>query len=695
MSSKSPLLDAVSLLIPGLVAVFILAPALDGWYRADDLLFNPFLDTNQDRVDVAWSRIGNEFVDVSWRAGTMQYRPLVAVAYGALLSLGGGASTVFHAANLVLHLISSTLCAWLCLRLSNGQRIAAVLGGAMFALHPCQGEVVGWVAAINAGLETCLRLSCLACFVGYLSSGRRAAYLGAFVFCVLGLATLETSVVTPLSLIALDLVVRRGALSSLIKRQAPFVLLGLGYVVARFLAISRGSSDALGEAITHYPATVPSKLTALVSPFAAPLAQHTGLWLSVALGTTVLAYAASNRARLAMLGAGTVWILAHFIPSGAFAVWPDLQGIRIVHPVTVSLALLLTVVLWRDRAKSRLAKGALLIQAAWIVSFVPVTRTLLSREAEAAHFLESVQSQLIAYAEDVTPDQPQDAPNGLGVIWNGGVHVLAQRPYADVDRPVVVMNYVFEDRSPKSALRNDAAVWRAMRAATGARNFVSWQPTVGRFERNPQVPGQQDLAVVRNGSSARFDFRGGATSSANFEVVRIRTRADVQRGTLLWNTLLPTKPDLRAVNFADGQQNGDTRTFEVDLSHDVRLLLLSRVGVTGFEVTGVGEDAVLGLEVLPRVGRIEVPLIDGAPMPFGSELGLPRPRGDDVTLVLLGPGYGTSIRLAETGIQVPAAVLAAFTPDLRMSRAKRVYYFFARPGARSTVGWFRATGGSD
>lgn len=144
-------------------------------------------------------------------AGSASYwRPLVTLAYVAEWRLFGAAPLGWHLVNLALHLACVALVArWLSRRLGDASprgALAALLGAALFAMHPTRPESVSWVSGCTDLWAT---LFALVALEGW---DRRDPRGAAFAGAALALAVMakEAVVAVPLAL-AVDVVMARGA----------------------------------------------------------------------------------------------------------------------------------------------------------------------------------------------------------------------------------------------------------------------------------------------------------------------------------------------------------------------------------------------------------------------------------------------------------------------------------------------------
>jgi tetratricopeptide (TPR) repeat protein len=137
-------------------------------------------------------------------AGTARptlYRPLTTISYIFDRSVWGMNPLGFHLTNIMLHALCSAIFYLLLLSLLK-DRLAALVGGLLFAIHPVHTEAVAWItgrAEILAGAFFLLA------FLLYLkartSSRLSAAYIGSVVFYMLAVLSKETAASLPLVLI--------------------------------------------------------------------------------------------------------------------------------------------------------------------------------------------------------------------------------------------------------------------------------------------------------------------------------------------------------------------------------------------------------------------------------------------------------------------------------------------------------------
>ncbi len=136
---KHILLNNVSIVVIGLVALFVFLPAtrfeFTNW---DD---NVLVTQNAAIRDVSIPGIIKIFSSFSLN----HYHPLVTLSYAIEFKIFGLIPFPFHVTNVVLHVLNSILVVVLLRSITNNTLIAFVTG-LLFAIHPLRVESVAWIA---------------------------------------------------------------------------------------------------------------------------------------------------------------------------------------------------------------------------------------------------------------------------------------------------------------------------------------------------------------------------------------------------------------------------------------------------------------------------------------------------------------------------------------------------------------------
>src|SRR5215468_104181 len=126
-----------------LLGLAVFRPALDGPFISDDVNFvvdNPYVKgQNASLVEVWVPRSDAQF----YSGGS--YQPVTQTFHALEWRLFGTDTRGYHLANVALHALDATLLVLLLCASAVPQR-AALLGGALFALHPANVEAVAWIS---------------------------------------------------------------------------------------------------------------------------------------------------------------------------------------------------------------------------------------------------------------------------------------------------------------------------------------------------------------------------------------------------------------------------------------------------------------------------------------------------------------------------------------------------------------------
>jgi tetratricopeptide (TPR) repeat protein len=151
-------------------------------------------------------------------------------------------ATVFHAANLLVH-ITSAIIVYLLLRRLIGPRWPAAAGAILFAIHPLQVEPVAWATGMKDLLSGMLALAAIwqyVCFIQTSKTGAQEAarirhYVWAMTAFVLALLSKPSTIVVPIMLLVIELGVIRRSLRkadvwAALKPLLPMLALSLVWV---------------------------------------------------------------------------------------------------------------------------------------------------------------------------------------------------------------------------------------------------------------------------------------------------------------------------------------------------------------------------------------------------------------------------------------------------------------------------------
>jgi hypothetical protein len=152
-----PLVEALCLfLVFAAIALGVYAPALEGPFVSDDLHYvatNPYVHALTPNVRQIFDPWGPASIFV------VNYTPVHLLLHAVQWSFFGPAVTGHHVTNVLLHALGSVLLVAV-FRASGVRRLGAMLGGALFLLHPANVEAVAWISQLKT--SSCFVLSAAA-----------------------------------------------------------------------------------------------------------------------------------------------------------------------------------------------------------------------------------------------------------------------------------------------------------------------------------------------------------------------------------------------------------------------------------------------------------------------------------------------------------------------------------------------------
>lgn len=689
-------------LVPTAIAAALFARTLSAGFLSDDLLLNYLLDLRTDPVQVDWSQVAADFAR-PWLGleGGVLYRPIMTVSYALDLATGGGTALSFHLTNVAAHVGSTAcvavLCGWLAPRRA---RLATLLGGTLFAVHPAATETVAWISGRVSGLEQAWSLLALTCFVRHLRTGRAGGYIAVFPLALLALLTKESAVVLPVSLAAVDalhgILVRPRPVSTLLRRQLGFVPIWVFYLALRLAALGRlggpTMQETAGPPLESFLATLVPKLVLLGQAYW-PLLVLTGALVGVAAW-----HGATTRSLRFGLVVQAAWILAQLVPSYQIRVAPPFGGGRVVYGIVPCLALLIAAYgLPRQRLPVGPALGVLLVGGSCLASW-----TQLDRFARAWRTVDDIRGELQELGAGASPGRPLAVVatpaqrQGIPILNPNAVFPLCEIPHAPRNIPFIGLNFVLVHIPDAHELYLDASPLRTL-WRHGIR-LLSWKK--GRFQS--EGPSAAPSIELRRSGEDRFEF-ARPISPYHIDSLVLTVRGKSAGGTLRWfPSPYAGNASWTEHSFGAGRYDGDRTVFRLDLTHSIPFLAHEQAGgIRGFEIR-LDHARVEGLH-LEGPGQLAlVRQLRDSELTLGEEarsLTAPRPQNvrRQLRCVLLGPHAGHAFPVEpDQPVTFPPRVAADLRRIDRVYRQKRFWYYFeARSptgasfgGARSELDWF-------
>jgi hypothetical protein len=232
------------LLIAGTIAIYL--NSLPNAFHNDDIsliLENPSIHSSSLLNHLRSATVGPAHLS------TRGYRPLVMMTFSLNYAWGGSTVSGYHAVNIGLHAVAAflvTVVIW-CL---TANRIAAILGGLVFAVHPIHTEAVNYVTARSSILYTVWSLLTVILFIRFRQTGRVLPLAFALISFAAALLSKETAIVVPLLLVAYDLYFRRIESRTATWWVAPylgFFSIGVAFMWVRQLAMGTFGPQVLTD----------------------------------------------------------------------------------------------------------------------------------------------------------------------------------------------------------------------------------------------------------------------------------------------------------------------------------------------------------------------------------------------------------------------------------------------------------------
>lgn len=131
------------------------------------------------------------------------YIPLTFLSYQIDYAIGGSGPFLFHLNNLLLHTGNALLVAWLAMLLT-GRRMAGLLTGALFLVHPLHTEAVQWASARKDVLSTFFFLAAFIAYLRWVRNRERRTRAVSILCFVLALMAKVMAITLPAALLLAD-----------------------------------------------------------------------------------------------------------------------------------------------------------------------------------------------------------------------------------------------------------------------------------------------------------------------------------------------------------------------------------------------------------------------------------------------------------------------------------------------------------
>lgn len=509
-----------------LALVFALAfvwfwPTLHHGLRSDDYLVCYYTDRLTGTV--RWDRVFAEFGRAWFGTGEL-YRPLISLSYAVEHWLWPG-PTAAHVVNVLFVAMTAVATgATAALLAPRRPALAAAIAGAAIVLHPATVETAAWHAARVTNLQMAMGSAATWYYARHLARGRRAwPALACF---ALALASKEAAVTLPATLLAIDLLLRRGdRLRERARRLAPFGLLLVAYLAMRLALLGRiASADPFAVANL---ANVAIRTLQLVAPPDGDGAVVS--WPLLVLGVALLPLARQFRLALLLVPA---WCFVVLVPTQHLVADPAVLHGRFVFDAVPCLAMVLALaVAAPPRRAVAIGAGAAIV--AWLATLGVPSRNWLARYEREDRVVRASTKAVQDAAATASPGRPF-AFSGLPTLpifhqrlWG----VLGLQPFAARDLTVIGLPELLAPDPQAPEFLFDAAPVHAVLAAGG--NVATLHAQTMLFMRlTPPRP----LALTMTAGTVPGDLLA-PTNGPDFAVAAIEVRLPAPARTLRWRFL--------------------------------------------------------------------------------------------------------------------------------------------------------------
>ncbi len=184
--------------------------------------------------------------------------------------VGSHPFTLFHAANVICHTITSLVIFCILRRLTQ-KYFASFVGALFFALHPIQVESVAWISGFKDSFSGMLSVVSIFLFLKYSDSKRSFDGLASLVFYILALFAKPTTIVSPLICGAFLLLDREKKSSSTLKILVALQVFWGAVVVLYTMTIQPASDLPFKIRLWERPFVAADALLFYLGKIAAPL----------------------------------------------------------------------------------------------------------------------------------------------------------------------------------------------------------------------------------------------------------------------------------------------------------------------------------------------------------------------------------------------------------------------------------------
>ncbi len=231
------------ILIPVILITFgVFLPALqNGFTNWDDILY---VTENSLLKDLSF----DGFRQIFSTPVVSNYHPLTILSLAINYQMSELSPAGYHLTSILLHLVNTGLVFWWIMLMSSGNKWVSGITALLFGIHPMHVESVAWVSERKDLLYTLFYLTALIVYMRYLKDRQFKYMIIVTLAGLLSLLSKPAAIVLPLSLLAVDVYMKRTWSYGWLLEKIPLFILS---VVFAFVTLDIQSARAVATVEAH------------------------------------------------------------------------------------------------------------------------------------------------------------------------------------------------------------------------------------------------------------------------------------------------------------------------------------------------------------------------------------------------------------------------------------------------------------
>ncbi len=174
------------------------------------------------------------------------YQPISTLTYAMEHKYYADDPSIYHTTNIYLHLLNIILVFWFVLLLAKGDKVAAGIASALFALHPINVETVAWISTRSNLLFALFSLLTLISYLKYIKNDKRNLfYILSFLCFILAILSKSQAIVLPPLIVLFDFFYKRKHFKKQVIEKIPFFIIAILFGLITFYT-RKPSGDSIG-----------------------------------------------------------------------------------------------------------------------------------------------------------------------------------------------------------------------------------------------------------------------------------------------------------------------------------------------------------------------------------------------------------------------------------------------------------------